>query len=354
MTVVVVTGACGLVGSSAAEFFGNLGFDIIGIDNDMRSALFGEGGSTRAVGRELATALEKRYVHIDADIRDQQAIDRVFSTYGTAIALVVHTAAQPSHDWAARDPATDFGINANGTLNLLEATRRFAPTATFIFTSTNKVYGDHPNHLPLIETASRWEIVQAHTYALGIREDMSIDQTTHSLFGVSKVAADILVQEYGRYFGMRTVAFRCGCLTGPRHAGVEAHGFLSYMVKCAVAGIPYTIFGYEGKQVRDNLHCEDLIRAFFEFYQAPRSAEVYNLGGGRFSNTSLLEAIEKVQCITGKKLHWKYTDAPRVGDHKWWITDNGKFMTHYPQWAPEHGTDAILSAIYARAVDYAI
>jgi CDP-paratose 2-epimerase len=348
MSVVVVTGACGLVGSSAAEFFGNLGCDVVGIDNDMRSVLFGESGSTRAVGRELAMALEKRYVQIDADIRDQQAIERVFRTYGAAIDLVVHAAAQPSHDWAARDPTTDFGINANGTLNMLEATRRFAPNATFIFTSTNKVYGDRPNYLPLIETASRWEIVHAHTYAAGIREDMSIDQTTHSLFGVSKVAADTLVQEYGRYFGMRTAAFRCGCLTGPRHAGVEAHGFLSYMVKCAVAGAPYTVYGYEGKQVRDNLHCEDLVRAFYEFYQAPRSAEVYNLGGGRFSNTSLLEAIEKIQRITGKRLHWKYTDAPRMGDHKWWITDNGKFMTHFPQWVPEYDTDTILSAIYAR------
>jgi CDP-paratose 2-epimerase len=349
MAVVVVTGACGLVGSASAEYFGNLGCDIVGLDNDMRRVLFGEAGSTRAVAHELAGLLQKRYSHVDADIRDKPAIDAVFRTHGSAITLVVHTAAQPSHDWAARDPTTDFGINAIGTLNLLEATRRFAPAATFIFTSTNKVYGDHPNSLPLIETASRWEIAQAHTYSSGVREDMSIDQTTHSLFGVSKVAADAMVQEYGRYFGMQTAAFRCGCLTGPRHAGVEAHGFLSYLVKCASAGTPYTIYGHRGKQVRDNLHCDDLVRAFHEFSQAPRSAEVYNLGGGRFSNTSVLEAIEKVQAMTGRQLDWKYSDRSRIGDHRWWITDNGKFMSHYPRWAPLNDIDEIFSTIYAYA-----
>ncbi|MDD5680987.1 MAG: NAD-dependent epimerase/dehydratase family protein, partial [Candidatus Omnitrophica bacterium] len=267
MSVIIITGSGGLIGSEASSFFAGLGFDIVGIDNDMRKVFFGDNASTRWQQDELKKALGKKYNHINADIRDSAAIEKIFKKYAADTKLVIHTAAQPSHDWAAREPITDFTVNANGTLNMLEAVRNHAPGAAFIFTSTNKVYGDTPNRLPLIEQEFRYEIDPKHTYVNGIREDMSIDQNLHSLFGASKVAADILVQEYGRYFGMRTAIFRGGCLTGPRHSGTQLHGFLSYLMKCAVTGTPYTVFGYKGKQVRDNIHSRDLIRAFHEFFK---------------------------------------------------------------------------------------
>lgn len=342
MSVVIVTGSAGLIGSESVEFFAELGFDVVGIDNDMRAYFFGEGSSTRWNLARLQEKLGARYVHNDVDIRSAEAIEKIFEQYGNNISLVIHTAAQPSHDWAVREPHTDFMVNANGTLNMLEATRQFAPDAVFIFTSTNKVYGDTPNRLPLIEQNTRWEIDPNHTYHNGIREDMSIDQNLHSLFGASKVAADVLVQEYGRYFGMKTACFRGGCLTGPRHSGAQLHGFLAYLMKCTATGTPYTVFGYKGKQVRDNIHSADLVNAFYHFFQNPRSAEVYNIGGGRFSNCSMLEAIEICQEVSGRELNWTYSEDNRIGDHVWWISDNGKFAAHYPEWHLRYDVKAIL------------
>jgi CDP-paratose 2-epimerase len=346
MSVVVVTGSAGLVGSESAQFFVEKGFDIVGVDNDMRRFFFGDEASTDWQRRNLQSKLGTRYRHVNKDIRDAESISALFGEYGKAIELVIHAAAQPSHDWAARDPHTDFTVNANGTLSLLEATRRHAPEAVFVFCSTNKVYGDAPNRLPLIEREKRWEIYGSHPYSEGIREDMSVDQNLHSLFGVSKLAADTLVQEYGRYFGIRTVCFRGGCLTGPNHSGTQLHGFLAYLMKCAATGAPYTVFGYKGKQVRDNIHSADLIRAFYEFYRAPRTGEVYNMGGGRYSNCSMIEAIELCERITGRELNWKYSDDNRIGDHIWYISGLGKFMSHYPAWSIEYDVPKVLNEIY--------
>jgi CDP-paratose 2-epimerase len=346
MTVAIVTGSAGLIGSEAASHFAGLGLDVVGIDNDMRRAFFGDEASTVWNRARLERELGARYTHVDADIRDADAIQALFQRYGGDVGLVVHAAAQPSHDWAARDPHADFTVNANGTLNLLEAFRRHAPKAAFVFTSTNKVYGDTPNRLPLVEHETRWEIDPAHGYAGGIREDMSIDQTLHSLFGASKVAADVLVQEYGRYFGLHTACFRGGCLTGPNHSGTQLHGFLAYLMRCAATGTPYTVFGYKGKQVRDNIHSADLIRAFHEFFKAPRVAEVYNIGGGRFSNCSMREAVALCEEITGRPMETTYTDQNRAGDHIWWISDIGRFASHYPAWRLEYDVPAILREIY--------
>jgi len=346
MTVAIITGSAGLIGSEASKFFASQGLEVVGIDNDMRRVFFGDEASTTWNRKRLEQALGKQYTHAEIDIRDREAINALFQKYGSNISLIVHTAAQPSHDWAARDPHMDFSVNANGTLNLLEATRQFAPNAPFIFTSTNKVYGDTPNRLPLIEKDTRWEIDSSHTYVGGIREDMSIDHTTHSLFGASKVAADVLVQEYGRYFDMPTACFRGGCLTGPNHSGTQLHGFLAYLMKCAVTGKQYTVFGYKGKQVRDNIHSADLINAFYEFYKAPRIAEVYNTGGGRYSNCSMQEAIQICESITGREFNSTYSDTNRIGDHIWWISDNGRFEKHYPNWKLQYNVPKILQEIY--------
>ncbi|MBK4722878.1 NAD-dependent epimerase/dehydratase family protein [Azospirillum sp. YIM DDC1] len=346
MSVIIITGSAGLIGAEAVSFFAEKGFDIIGVDNDMRRYFFGTDASTEWSRRRLESRFPS-YRHVDADIRDQDAMERLFAQHGRAVALVIHTAAQPSHDWAAREPFTDFKVNANGTLNLLEMTRRHCPDAPFIFTSTNKVYGDTPNRLPLVETDTRWELDAAHPFAAhGIDETMSVDQTLHSLFGASKVAADVLVQEYGRYFGLKTACFRGGCLTGPGHSGAELHGFLAYLVKCAVTGTPYTVFGYRGKQVRDNIHSFDLVNAFWHFFQKPRSAEVYNIGGGRYSNCSMLEAIAMTERLTGRPMEWSYSETNRVGDHIWWIGDIRKFMTHYPDWSITRGVDRIIAEIH--------
>jgi CDP-paratose 2-epimerase len=346
VSVAIITGSAGLIGSEATTFFAEQGLDVVGIDNDMRRVFFGEDASTTWNRQRLEKNLGANYTHLEADIRDNASITKIFKEYGSNIALVIHTAAQPSHDWAARDPMMDFSVNANGTLNLLEATRQYCPEAPFIFTSTNKVYGDTPNHLPLVELETRWEIEPNHTYNSGIRVDMSIDQTLHSLFGASKVAADILVQEYGRYFGLRTACFRGGCLTGPNHSGTQLHGFLAYLMKCAVTGTPYTVYGYKGKQVRDNIHSADLIQAFYEFFKAPRVAQVYNTGGGRYSNCSMLEAIEICQEIVGRELKWTYSEQNRIGDHIWWISDNNKFSQHYPNWKLKYNVPQILREIY--------
>ena len=285
-------------------------------------------------------------MHHDADIRDRQAVDSIFAEYGSDIQVIVHTAAQPSHDWAASAPFVDFSVNAEGTLVLLEATRQHCPDACFIFTSTNKVYGDNPNLLPLVELEQRWEVDSSHPYyEHGIDEHMSVDQTKHSLFGASKLAADVFVQEYGRYFGMKTACFRGGCLTGPGHSGTKLHGFLSYLMKCALTGAPYTIFGYKGKQVRDNIHSYDLVNMFWHYCQNPRPGEVYNAGGGRHSNCSMLEAIRLCEEITGKKMNITYSDDNRIGDHIWYISDTRKFQQHYPSWRYTYDLKQILAEI---------
>jgi CDP-paratose 2-epimerase len=346
MSVAIITGSAGLVGSEAVSYFASLGMDVVGIDNGMRAEFFGEDASTRWVRDHLCRTIPS-YSHHDLDIRDAAGISKIFTRYGNDVALIIHAAAQPSHDWAAGDPTTDFTVNANGTSVLLEATRRYAPQGVFIFMSTNKVYGDTPNALPLVERETRWEIDADHPYSpRGIPETMSIDGTLHSLFGASKVAADVLVQEYGRYFGMRTACFRGGCLTGPNHSGTRLHGFLAYLMKCAATETPYKVFGYKGKQVRDNIHSSDLIRAFHEFFKKPRSGEVYNMGGGRHSNCSVQEAIALCERITAKPFRWTYVEENRRGDHVWWISDCSRFQGHYPDWKLEYNVSGILKEIF--------
>ncbi len=346
MAIAIVTGSAGLIGSEAVKHFSEKGMDVIGIDNNMRSVFFGQEASTAWMSDHLRKSVAN-YCQYQIDIRDREAIFDLFSRYGNAIELIVHTAAQPSHDWAAREPLTDFGVNALGTLTMLEATRTYCPEAVFIFTSTNKVYGDTPNRLPLVEQATRWEIAPGHPYSGGIDENMSIDHSMHSVFGASKVSADVMVQEYGRYFGMRTACFRGGCLTGPAHSGTKLHGFLAYLMKCTVNHTPYQVIGYGGKQVRDNIHSYDLIQAFDAFYEAPRSGEVYNIGGGRFSNCSMVEAISLCEEIAGESLERTYLDVNRMGDHVWWVSDLSRFSSHYPQWKLTYNVKAILQESYS-------
>lgn len=348
MSTVLITGSAGLIGSEAARFFAGKGYQIVGIDNDMRAYYFGEEASTVANNNQLKNELGDRYIHYVADIRDRQKIEEIVKKHKPEI--VIHAAAQPSHDWAAKDPHTDFSVNAVGTLVMLESVRQYAPNATFIFTSTNKVYGDAPNYLPLIEKDTRWEIDENHPFSKGINESMSLDQTLHSVFGASKVAADVIVQEYGRYFGMNTGVFRGGCLTGPNHAGAQLHGFLAYLVKCIVTGAPYTILGYKGKQVRDNIHAYDLVNMFWHFYQNPRPGEVYNAGGGLQSNISMLEAVAKIEQLTGKHGNIVYKDDARRGDHIWYVSDLSKFKSHYPEWDITYDIDKILKEMVNRWV----
>ena len=346
MNIALITGSAGLIGSEAVQFFSTKFDLIVGIDNNLRQYFFGEGGSTEWNKKRLQEKFAN-YEHHAVDIREVSQLETIFKKYGKDIKLVLHTAAQPSHDWAANEPFTDFTVNANGTLNMLEMTRLHSPEAAFIFTSTNKVYGDTPNSLPLLELEKRWEIDQSHAYfKKGIDENMSIDHSKHSLFGASKVAADVLVQEYGRYFGMKTGVFRGGCLTGPNHSGAKLHGFLSYLMKCAITGEHYTIFGYKGKQVRDNIHSYDLVNMFWHFYQNPRQGEVYNAGGGRHSNCSMLEAIDVCEKLTGKKMNYSYTEDNRIGDHIWWISDLSKFQAHYPEWNYKYGIMDIMEQIH--------
>jgi CDP-paratose 2-epimerase len=346
MSVIIVTGSAGLIGSATVRAFAAQGHVVAGVDNDMRAYFFGETASTRLTAAQLTEEVPN-YTHTVADIRDYGHLERLFLDYVGDIKAVIHTAAQPSHDWAAREPHTDFGVNAMGTLNLLELTRLHAPDAVFIFTSTNKVYGDLPNSLPLVERETRWEVNSDHPYAAeGIDESMSIDQCKHSIFGASKVAADVMTQEYGRYFGMKTTVFRGGCLTGPGHAGAELHGFLAYLMKCAVTGSVYNIFGYKGKQVRDNIHASDLVACFQQVVNAPRAGEVYNIGGSRFSNCSLIEAVALCEKITGRKMKTAYTETNRIGDHIWWISDTGKFKRHYPGWRQQYDLESTLVEIH--------
>jgi CDP-paratose 2-epimerase len=337
--IAIITGSAGLIGSQACDFFNKKGYKIIGIDNDMRSYFFGEGSSTKDSLKSLKSKL-LNYEHYNIDIRDYEKLNDLFNKFSSDIEIIIHTAAQPSHDWAVKEPLTDFSVNATGTMNMLELTRLNCPNATFIFTSTNKVYGDRPNFLDLVEKETRWEL-NSDTYKFkhylgndgSINEYLSIDNTKHSVFGASKVAADIMCQEYGKYFGMNVGIFRGGCLTGPNHAGAELHGFLSYLVKCIVNDKPYTIFGYKGKQVRDNIHSWDLVNMFWQFHQNPKQGEVYNVGGGRDNSTSILEAIDTINRIAGTNWNnYTISEQNRIGDHIWYISDLSKFKTDYPDW----------------------
>ena len=346
MSVVIVTGSAGLIGSETVRFFANKGLDTVGIDNDMRREFFGETASTHWMRDELIRSVST-YRHVSNDIRDLDAMEAVFKKYSRNISAVVHCASQPSHDWAASDPFTDFTINANGTLTLLEMTRRHCPDAVFLFISTNKVYGDSPNKLPLVEHKTRWEVAADHTYyANGIDELMGIDESKHSLFGVSKAAADLMVQEYGRYFGMKTACFRGGCLTGPAHSGARLHGFLSYLVRCSIDDTEYKVMGYKGKQVRDNIHSYDFVNAMWHFFEEPKAAAVYNMGGGRYANCSIIEAIAMCEGILGRPMNWNYFENNRIGDHIWWISDTRRFQTDYPDWTYKFSLEDIMLEMF--------
>jgi len=361
MKTVLITGSGGLIGSQSVSFFIEKGYKAIGIDNDMRSYFFGDESSTFSTTLHLSKKHKEKFLSYFVDIRNLDELEKIFLKH--KFDVVIHTAAQPSHDWAAKEPLTDFTVNALGTMNLLEMTRKYSPEASFIFTSTNKVYGDRPNlsyysgvpdvnydALMIHEEDSRYEGRWINNALAAIDENMSIDQNTHSVFGASKVAADVMVQEYGRYFGMNTVVFRGGCLTGPDHAGAELHGFLSYLIKCMVNSKPYTIFGYKGKQVRDNIHSYDLVNMFWEYHQNPRPGEVYNAGGGRENSTSILEAIDSVNEILISKgipewKNFKIEETPRIGDHVWYVSDLQKFREHYPNWKITRSLSSIIEEI---------
>lgn len=338
---VLVTGSCGLIGSEVCVFFARQGYDVAGVDSNHRAVFFGPEGDTSWSLSRLQAEIPG-YRHAAVDIRDREAVLSLVEELRPDV--IVHTAAQPSHDRAAAIPFLDFEVNALGTLHLLEAARRSCPESPFIFTSTNKVYGDRPNTIALAELETRWDYADA-AYANGIAEDFSIDQSKHSLFGASKVAADVLVQEYGRYFNMPTCCLRGGCLTGPNHSGVELHGFLSYLVKCNIDGREYKVFGYNGKQVRDNIHSEDVARFMYEFAKAPRVAEVYNLGGGKGNSCSILEAFGRIEAITGKPMKWRYVDENRIGDHICYYSDLRKMRAHYPAWDIAKTLDDIFQEI---------
>ena len=339
---ILITGSAGLIGSEAVNFFCGKDYNVIGIDNNMRQYFFGIEASTQWNRKRLEDKF-KNYTHYACDIRQENELESLFKRY--KFDLIIHTAAQPSHDWATKEPITDFTVNALATLLLLEQTRKYCPEAVFIFTSTNKVYGDTPNQLPLIEMKTRWELPKDNKYFQGIDESMSIDNSKHSVFGASKVAADIMVQEYGKYFGMKTAIFRGGCLTGPAHSGTRLHGFLAYLISCIARGDGYTIFGYKGKQVRDNIHSHDMVNAFYQVFLKPVQGEVFNMGGSRHSNISILEAISKIEKILGKKAQIKYVDVPRNGDHIWYISDVSKFQKFYPDWEYIYDNDAIIEDI---------
>jgi CDP-paratose 2-epimerase len=341
---VLVTGFSGLIGSEAVEHFDRQGYSVHGVDNkNIRRIFFGDPGDTTwNLNRLLRTA--RNFTHHDLDIRHRISMETLFRSH--RFDLIIHCAAQPSHDKASDISILDFEVNALGTVNLLEATRLYCPEAVFIFLSTNKVYGDAPNEVPLKELETRWEYARPEDYN-GISENCRIDRTLHSLFGASKAAADLMAQEYGRYFGMKVGVFRGGCLTGPSHSGVELHGFLSYLVKVAISGGTYSVFGYKGKQVRDNIHCHDVVRAIEAFAASPRCGEVYNLGGGRENSISMLEAIHRIEQMTRKKLNWKYVEENRKGDHICYISDLTKFQSHYPNWQITIGLDEMFRQIIA-------
>lgn len=344
MKKALITGCNGLIGSQAVDFFVEKNFKIIGVDNDMRSYFFGNQSSTTKIGDELKKKYKENFLLYNADIRNYEELKSIFIE--NSFDIIIHTAAQPSHDWAAKEPITDFSVNALGTLNLLELTRIYCKNSVFIFTSTNKVYGDRPNSLPLKEKKLRFEYDGQNIFGCsfnGITEDMSIDSTLHSVFGASKVSADIMCQEYGKYFDMNIGVFRGGCLTGPNHQGAQLHGFLSYLVKCVINDMPYTIFGYKGKQVRDNIHSYDLVNMFWHFYLNPKKGEVYNAGGGRENSLSVLEAISMISYISNRKYkNFTISETNRIGDHIWYITDYSKFKKDYPEWKITYPIEKIL------------
>lgn len=344
MDICIVTGSSGLIGSESVRFFSAKDFKVIGIDNNLRAHFFGKNGDTTWVKNQLKEKF-KNFDHYNCDVRDKKKITNIFKKFSNDIKIVVHCAGQPSHDWAYKNPSLDFEINANGTLNLLQNFKKYSPKAVFINLSTNKVYGDNPNNLKFVERKLRYDLPKNHESFYGINEKMSIQNCVHSLFGVSKLSGDLMVQEYGKNFGLKTVSFRAGCLTGPMHSGAELHGFLSFLVKQIVNKKKYNIFGYKGKQVRDNLHSFDLVNAFWSFYKSPRSGEIYNIGGSRKSNCSILEAIEIIQNLTNIKANYRILKNNRVGDHKWWISNIQKFKKHYPDWNIKHNVTKIIKDI---------
>ncbi len=344
MSLALITGSCGLVGAESVRLFHEKGFDIIGIDNNQRKYFFGKDGDNNWVKSNLIQNY-KKYDHYSIDIRNYGKLEKIFKKYKKKIKVIIHNAAQPSHDWALKKPQVDFDINAKGTLNLLELTKTYCPDSPFIFMSTNKVYGDNPNKLPLVEKKTRWEIKSNHKFYNGITENMNIDNAVHSFFGVSKTYADLLVQEYGKNIGLRTVCFRAGCITGPLHSGTKLHGFLSFLVKTIIKNKRYNLIGYKGKQVRDNIHSEDLVGCFWEYYKKPKRGEFYNIGGGRKSNCSIIEAINYVEEKMNLKVKKIYIKNNRVGDHIWYISDMKKFKKHYPKWKQKFSTTGILDEL---------
>tara|TARA_B100001123_G_scaffold308300_1_gene344484 strand:+ start:2694 stop:3743 length:1050 start_codon:yes stop_codon:yes gene_type:complete len=346
MSAVLITGSCGLVGSESVKFFCDKGFDVVGIDNNLRMSFFGKDGSILWVKKNLKK-FNKNYIHYNTDIRNNSALEKIYKKYGKSIKLIIHCAAQPSHDWAKKKPFVDFTVNASATLNLLELTKKYSNDAPFIFMSTNKVYGDNPNNLKLRELKTRWEIIKNHKLYKGIDESFSVDNCVHSYFGTSKTYADFIVQEYGKNDKLKTVCFRAGCITGPNHSGAELHGFLSYLVKSSILKKKYLIFGYKGKQVRDNIHSYDLVKCFWNFYKKPKCGEVYNIGGGRKSNCSIMEALTQVEALTGKTIKKIYNNNNRIGDHIWYISNTNKFKKHYPNWKQEYNTKKIIEELVA-------
>tara|TARA_B100001057_G_scaffold320512_1_gene320770 strand:+ start:25 stop:1083 length:1059 start_codon:yes stop_codon:yes gene_type:complete len=347
MSLAIITGSTGLVGSETVNFFHDKGFDVIGIDNNFRKVFFGKNGSTNWIKTKLIKR-NKNFKNFSIDIRSFDKLNKIFKKYKKNISVIVHCAAQPSHDYGKNFPFLDFSINASGTLNLLELTKKYCPDSPFIFMSTNKVYGDNPNKLKIFEKKTRWELSQEDKIFKGISENFSIDNATHSFFGVSKAYADLIVQEYGKNIGLKTVCFRGGCITGPNHSGASLHGFLSYLVKSSLIQKKYNLIGYKGKQVRDNLHSSDLVNCFWEFYKKPRYGEVYNMGGGRYSNCSILEALSIVEDLTNIKIKRKILKTPRVGDHIWYISNLNKFKKHYPKWKQKYNTKKIIKEL----IDY--
>ena len=341
MSIVLITGSNGLVGSESVNFFSKKGFEVVGIDNNIRKFFFGNVASTIWLKNSLIKQ-NKKYKHFSIDIRNYTALEKIFKKFKKNISLIIHCAAQPSHDYGKNHPIIDFNVNASGTLNLLDLTKKYCDNSPFIFMSTNKVYGDNPNKLKLIEKKNRWELDADHKYFKGIDENFSIDNCTHSFFGVSKTYADLIVQEYGKNVGLKTVCFRGGCITGPNHSGAKLHGFLSFLVKQTLSEKRYTIIGYKGKQVRDNLHSSDLINCFWEFYKKPKNGVVYNIGGGRYSNCSIVEAIDKIENLTKTKIKIQFLKENRVGDHIWYISNNKKFKKDYPNWKQKYNTDKII------------
>ena len=346
MKIALITGSCGLVGAESVEFFISKKFKVIGIDNNLRKFFFGNDGSTSWMKNYLINKYKNKYIHVNADIRKLSELEKIFKIYNNKIKLIIHSAAQPSHDWAASNPEIDFDVNAKGTLNMLNLSKKYLQKKIpFIFMSTNKVYGDNPNKIKTIESKSRFDLKKKHNYYKGINDSMSIDKCTHSFFGASKLSADVMVQEYGLNFGMNTVCFRAGCITGSKHSGAKLHGFLSYLVKKCTLEKKYTVIGYKGKQVRDNIHSLDLVNCFWEFYKNPKKGKVYNIGGGRKCSCSIIEAVKIIENKLKIKIKLKFLRKSRVGDHKWWISDNSKFIKDYPNFKIRYNTSKVIEEI---------